>query len=74
MAWNEAALRCVWGMTNHTTVKMERFGDLQDNQPKKERTEPKWKPSIAPPLPVTPCHIEDVEDPYALDSMMINGN
>jgi hypothetical protein len=75
MAWNQAALQRLWGMTNHTTVnKMERFDDVKNNQHKTKRTEPKWRPSIAPPLPITPCHIEDAADPYALDAMMVNGN
>jgi hypothetical protein len=61
-------------MVDPATVRREHFGDLQDHKPTKARPEPKWKPLSAATLPDSPCHNGDVEDPYALDAMLINRN
>ena len=73
-AWNQAALRRAWGMIDPATVRREQFGDWKDLKQTTPRPEPKWKPCSASTLPDSPCGNGGVDDPFALDAMVIHGH
>jgi hypothetical protein len=55
-------------------VRREQFGDWKDLKQTTPRPEPKWKPCSASTLPDSPCDNGGVDDPFALDAMVIHGH